>query len=171
MHQPRLPDPGGAEDGEEDADSIGDGLLQPIGKRLALTRPADHRCVGPPRRARHAGRNRKQAVGADRLLLALDGHRVEWLGGDGVANEPVGRVADDHVAGAGGLLQALRQVHRVAGDEALTGSRVARHDLAGIDADAPADRRAQPISQLPSSSASRSRTASAARTARNASSS
>ena len=91
---------------------------------------------------------------------------------DGVADEPVGEVADQDVARGGRLLEAGRDVHRVARDEPLTGGRVAGDDLAGVDADADCEPDAPaPVRARRSARASAARMSAAARTARSASSS
>ncbi len=90
-----------------------------------------------------------------------------------VAHEPVRRLAEQDLAGRRGFLEALRDVDRVAGREALAAAaRVARHDLAGVHA-GPDRRCATPQSRSSSSfsPARRSRISAAARTARSASSS
>ena len=61
----------------------------------------------------------------------LDAHRV--------AHEAEGPLAEQHVAGPGGLLEPRSDVDRVAGHECLAACAVARDDLAGVDADPQGD--------------------------------
>ena len=84
------------------------------------------------------------------------------------------RSPDEHLAGLGVLLQARRDVDRIAADHQLPARRgfPAGDDLARVDADPEADLRAVPaLDARPRTARSASRTASAARTARSGSSS
>ena len=58
--------------------------------------------------------------------LPFSVQRLDELDLDGVAHEPVRELADEDLAGGRGLLEASGDVDRVAGDEALSGGRVAR---------------------------------------------
>jgi hypothetical protein len=109
---------------------------------------ADHRRIRPAGRPGGSIGHGQEAVGADRLRLALHGQAVERFGLDRVAHQPPGRLTDDDLAGPGRLLHALGQVDGIAGDEALARSRVTRHDLPGVDADAPTDRRSETLPEL-----------------------
>jgi hypothetical protein len=77
-----------------------------------------------------------EAVGGHRVGLALEGQRRELLGDHVPADEALGELADQDLAVAGRLLEPRRDVDGVAGDQPLPGGRVARHDLAGVDAGA-----------------------------------
>ena len=59
----------------------------------------------------------EQPVGADRLTLPLEDERRGLLRIDRPAYEPVGLLADQDLAGLGGLLEPCRDVDGVAGDE------------------------------------------------------
>ena len=76
---------------------------------------------------------------ADRLGLALERERLDRLDVHGVPDQPVGRVPEQDLAGAGRLLEAGRDVDGVARREPLARARVARHHLAGVDAGAHRD--------------------------------
>ena len=52
---------------------------------------------------------------------------------DAVADEPVGELAEEHLALAGRLLEAGRDVDGVPGDEALARGGIARDDLTRVD--------------------------------------
>ena len=70
----------------------------------------------------------------DRLRLALQLERLERLDEHRVAHEPVGRLADQDLARAGGGLEALGDDDGVAGDERVASRRIAGDDLARVDA-------------------------------------
>ena len=72
----------------------------------------------------------------DPLGLALEFERLNRFDLDRVANQLVGRLADQHLAGRRGLLQPRSHVHGVAGDQPLTGRDVAGDDLARVHAGA-----------------------------------
>ena len=73
-----------------------------------------------------------EAEGGDRLRLALGVERLDRLGPDRVADEPVGRLAEQRLARRGALLQPGGDVDRVAGGERVA---LAGDDLARVDAD------------------------------------
>ena len=58
--------------------------------------------------------DREQPVGGNALGLALQLERLDRLDLDGVAHEPVGRLADQHLVGRRRLLEPRRDVDRVA---------------------------------------------------------
>ena len=74
----------------------------------------------------------EQLVRGDPFGLALELERLDRFDLDGVANQLVGRLADQHLAGGRGLLQPSGHVHGVAGDQPLAGRDVAGDDLARI---------------------------------------
>ena len=63
--------------------------------------------------------DREQPVGGNALGLALQLERLDHLDLDGVPHEPVGRLADQDLVGRRGLLEARRDVDRVARHEPL----------------------------------------------------
>ena len=76
-----------------------------------------------------------QPVGGDGLGLALQRERLDRLGVDRVADQALGGVADQDLAGLGGGLQAGGGVHRVAGHAADVRGLGADEHLAGVHAD------------------------------------
>ena len=76
----------------------------------------------------------------DPLRLPLQLERLDGLDVDVVADEPVRQLSEQHLARAGGLLEARRGVDRVAGDEPLPRGRIAGDDLSRIDAGAVRER-------------------------------
>ena len=108
-------------------------------QRVELRGAPDERRVHP---ARDAGRVRldvEQAPGVDGLGLPLQLERRHRLGGDGVADEPDRRVADEDLAGRRRRLEPLRDDDGVAGGERIALRGVAGVDLARMDAGAHAD--------------------------------
>ena len=85
---------------------------------------------------RLAAADRDEAVGSDRLRLALQRQRLHLLDDHGVANQAVGRLPKQDLRLGCRLLQTGRDVHGVAGHQSLAGARVAGDDLAGIHAGA-----------------------------------
>ena len=104
-------------------------------RRSSGSRPSS----GP--RSRGAGRFARadEPPGGQRLRLPAYGQRLDRLGLESFADEPAGGVADQGLAGRGGLLQARGDVDRVAGDERLALGRIACHDLTAVDAGADRD--------------------------------
>ena len=88
--------------------------------------------VAALRRVQH----RDEPVGRHRLRLPLQRQWLDRLRDRGLVHERVRRLADQHLARLGRLLEPRRHVHRVAGREPL---RRARHHLAGVHADPAAD--------------------------------
>ena len=80
--------------------------------------------------------SRHASTGSDFPFSSSARHR---LGGDGVANEADGRVADEDLASRGRGLEPLRDDDGVAGCERVTLTRVPGEDLARVDAGADAD--------------------------------
>ena len=80
--------------------------------------------------------DRDEPVGRHPLRLALQLQRLDRLDLDRVADEPIGQVAEQDLAGRRGLLEARRHVDRVAGGQALARGGVAGHHLTGVDAGA-----------------------------------
>ena len=74
-----------------------------------------------------------------RIALPLQLQLLARLQHDGVLDEPACRIADEDLTCARGLLEALRDVDGIAGDEHLPAGPVARDDLTRVDADADAD--------------------------------
>ena len=85
-----------------------------------------------PGESRRAGRDLDQAVGRDGVRLALQVQRVDGLGHDGVAHQPVGLPPEEDLARSRALLQTSGDVHRVAHDHGIGG---AGDHLTGVHAD------------------------------------
>ena len=78
-----------------------------------------------------------EPVGGDGFALALQVEGLERLDLHRVADQAVCGVAEDDLAGCGGLFEPGGHVHGVATDESLRagGSLLPRHDLAGVHPD------------------------------------
>ena len=109
------------------AQRAGEGVLE----QLQLGVPTDQRRVGRTLDRRSVRRER--GPGPDRLLAAANVDRADVVDVDPPDREAVRGRADQDLARLGDLLQAGREVDRLAGGE----GRVAGvgHDLAGLDAD------------------------------------
>ena len=112
---------------------------QRLPQDLELLVAPHHRRVEVADVPHRVGHDLEEPEGRDRLGLALQGEGVDRLHADRVLHEPMGRAAEQHLAGAGRLLEAGRHVHGVARHEPLSGARVARDHLAGVHPDPDAD--------------------------------
>jgi hypothetical protein len=115
LHQPRLPDARGTEEGEQVRGSFAHCVGKSAFEELMLLRPPDHRrvemtCV-PFGSLEHA----HEAVGSDAFRLALQLECFDGLDLDRVLDQAICGIAEQNLAGRGRLLQAGRDVHRVAG--------------------------------------------------------
>ena len=170
-HEPRLPDPGRADHRHQPA-------LTPSALRRQLVsqkRRARASCptsgVSQPAGERGGTGDRTPAHAMPRPAAPCPSPPPARRGSsrDGVADEPLRRLADQNLAGRGRLLQPLRGVDRVAGGERRRASPV--DHLAGVDRRSGSASRAPARARARRSAAPRPRISSAARTARSASSS
>ena len=148
----RFPDPRLAHHGYEPATTGYRQLQLPL-EQHELARTANEPSRGwALRSARGADAEQSEAGERLRLPLHLDG--LHGLDPCRVANETVGRLADQHLARGGRLLQAGGHVDRVAEHDSvtrrehLTPRRVPRDHLAGIHPDADPQPRLLPSLQL-----------------------
>ena len=109
---------------------------------------SDHRRVQAPRDRRDHLADAEQTPRQDALGLALQLERLDRLGFDGLANEAVGRLAEQDLTRRRLLLQAGGDVDCVAGHECRVGCGGASHDLAGVHADPDLDGRASVAFEL-----------------------
>ena len=113
--------------------------LRAQGRELLVA--ADQRCG---RRTPHGGRpHAHEPERRHRLGLALELERLDRLELGDVRDQLAGERPDQHLVRAGGLLEARGDVDGVAGDEPLPRCRIARDDLAGVDAGAVLERDAE----------------------------
>ena len=96
-HETRLADTRGAENGEELAGAVAGNSVEGVLQLLALTLAADHRHAVPA--SRRLGLYGDEPVGSQRLGFALGSQRRRGLGLDALADEPVGLLAEQHLAG------------------------------------------------------------------------
>ena len=132
VEQPRLPEPGRAEDRGEPRGGRRDRRVVHRSESPQLVLAADER----DRRRAGGPLERHDPVGRHRLGATLQREGAEWAG-HLVAHQAPRRLADQHVAFARLLLQAAGHVQRVA--DAL-GPLVAHDDLARVHRDAQAER-------------------------------
>ena len=92
-----------------------------------------------------------EPVGGNRLGLPLQAQRLDLLDLDVVADERVRERPDQDLALAGCLLEAGRDVDRIAGDEPLARGRVAGDHLARVDAGAVREADAVDLARAPRS--------------------
>ncbi len=121
-----------------------------VGGRVELQREARQLALAPderrplPPRGRPDTGHLEQPVGAQGLRLPLRLERRDQLGANGVPHQPERRLAEQHLTGAGGLLEPRRHVNGVTGHERLAGP----DDLAAVDADPHLDGRPEPLLEL-----------------------
>jgi hypothetical protein len=130
--EPRFPDAGRAEEGEQVAGLLSCRALVRLPQLFELAGATDERriqatCDTARRRIEMCERERR-----DRLGLALRRHLAR-LCTHRVTDEPARHGADQHLAGLSSLLEPRGHVDGVAGDERVA---LARNDLAGVDTDA-----------------------------------
>ncbi len=89
----------------------------------------------------------KQPVRDQRRSLPLDQDVGHGLGVDEVANEFVRGLAQQHLPGAGGLLEACTDVGRVTGHEGDVTGAIADHDGSRVDPDAHRELDAEAVTQ------------------------
>ena len=130
-----MPTPADAQDREQLAGVVAERLAEGVREPAHLRLAPDHGRLQVTGGA-HLAVHREQAVGRDRLGLALQGQRLDRLDLDGILGQLQRRVADQDLARLGGLLEPGGEVDRVTGGQAL---RRAGDDLAGRHADAPLD--------------------------------
>src|SRR5439155_14787486 len=100
-----------------------------------LLEAPDERAIEPARNARRVWVDGIEAKRRDRLGFALDLERLERPGLNRVFDERIGRLADQDRAVGRRLLQPLREIDRIPGDERLAVRRVSGDDGPRVDAD------------------------------------
>ena len=137
--QARLPDPGRPDQREQPARPGRNRRGIPVPQGFQLQLAADERRVEPSCVCTGALDHREDVPRREWIGLALQRQLVARLEHDRVLDESSRRLADEDLACARRLLEALRDVDRVARDEHLSTCAVARDYLAAVDADADAD--------------------------------
>ena len=130
--EPGLADSGVADDRHEARRARRGDLVEAVSSvASSSSRPTS----GAPRRTRtsHVSRTATRRYAGTGSDFPLSVERLHLLDLDVVADEPVGELAEEHLALAGRLLEARRDVDRVAGDEALPRRGIARDDLTRVD--------------------------------------
>ena len=93
-HEPRLSDPGGAEQREQPARAVGDRVLVVAPEPLPLALAADERPFEMARDRLRAGEHLDEAERGDGLGLSLERERLDRLDAHGVAHEEARLAAD-----------------------------------------------------------------------------
>ena len=133
-HEPALAHAGRAEEREQAAPPLREGILERPEQAPELPLATHQRRIEMAR-GHDAGRvHRDDAPRHERLALALGIDRRRRLGRDRVADQPIRLGADEDRARRRVLLQASGHVHGVTGHESLSVGGLARDDLAGVDA-------------------------------------
>ena len=126
--------PAGAEHRDDPAAALGERVLdERVGASRARRRGRRAARRGAVRNPLRRRVDLVEPEPRDRLALPLRAEPLPRADLDGVLHERVRRRADQDRPRLGGLLEPLGEIHRVAGDERLSGTRVARDDLAGVD--------------------------------------
>jgi hypothetical protein len=131
-HEPRLADPGRADDGRELRLALACGTLQRLLEERELMRTADEGRVDRAREGAHVGQQLAQAEARHRLRLPLEHKRLHRLCSHLLAHEPLRGLPEQDLACLRRLLQTRGHVDGIAGDERLARPR---HDLAGVEPD------------------------------------
>ena len=133
MRQSRLADARASDDRDEAAVALGLRSLQhpfELGQGIPA---ADERSVESRGRIGSLAEG-KQAVGTDRVALALQLEGCQPLGVDVIAHEPVRRLGEEDLARLRVLLEAGRRVGRVAGNEVAIGNEALSGDRPRVEA-------------------------------------
>src|SRR5262249_25686685 len=116
----RLPDAGRAEQREQVRGPLGDRPIERGGEHLELLVASDHRRVEMPLVPGRVHPNGDQTEGGHTVGLPLEIERTEGLAVARSLQEPVGRVAEQDLAGRGRLLEPRGDVDRIASNKTLT---------------------------------------------------
>ena len=110
--------------------------------------PADERRVEPAGVAAALASTSSSRSRDDLAALALRAEPLPRPDRDRVLDERIRRRPDQDAARLRRLLEALRQVDRVTGDEGFSGRRIARDDLSGVDPDPAGQLDPPPLAEL-----------------------
>ena len=133
LDQSGLPNSCRPQDREQVACTIGGSTIEDLQEQGERLLASNHRRVEAPRATGRGAGDGDEAESRDGLGFALQLERLDGFDHDCITYEPVRRLADEHFARGCCLLQARRDIDRVAGHEGLLGR--AGNDLAGVHAD------------------------------------
>ncbi len=137
--EPRLPDAGVAEHGEEVARALAHGAGKRIPQKRELAIPAHHVRIEAPRMRGSPGHHLEQPVRHHAIALAFHDQGLERLGANRVSREHEGLLPDEDLAGRRRALEPLRHDYDVTADERVVARRIAGdhfpavHALANLD--------------------------------------
>ena len=137
--EPRLPDPGGADDRRERRGAARDRVVEGGAQRAELLAAPDELRRDRAGERRHIRSQPYEPVGGERQALPLGVNRRCRLGVHDVGHRRVGRGTDQHLAGRRSLLEPSCDVDSVSGRELLVGCAAAHDHLARVDAGAGGD--------------------------------
>jgi hypothetical protein len=130
----RLADARGRQDGAEARHAAVPCLLVHLDQTFQLRPAADERGLEAAGESRRLRIDAHQPPGWHAVCLALEIEIVHRLQLDGVAHELAGRVPEEDLTGAGGLLESRGDVDGITGGVEMLRARVAHDDLAGVHA-------------------------------------
>ncbi len=130
--EPRLADPGWPERRDEAARSGRQRLVESRPNTRELVAPADERRVEAALEGRRALYDAKQTMCGNGVRLPLQLERLDSLDFDRIPRQAQRRLAEQDLAGLGGLLEAGGDVDGITSDERVA---AAGDDFAGVDAD------------------------------------
>ena len=133
LGEPRLAHPGRSDERDRLAAAVAAGEIEGVAEEPRLVLAPDQRRLAAARDRVVGVTHAEEPVRRNTLGLALQLQRLDGLDLDRVPDEPIGRLADQHVECGRGLLEPRGHVHRVARHEALCARRVAGDDLARVD--------------------------------------
>ena len=133
VDEARLAGAGLRDERDETAHALGSRRRERGLERLELADAPDDRTAVMPLQGLCCV-DRDEPICGDTLRFSLGIDGIDRFDLHCVPHEPVGRLAEQDFVGRRRLLQTSRGVHDVSGDEPLARCRVARHDLAGVDA-------------------------------------
>ena len=132
----RLTDAGSAQHRHEAARTLGHAVSELVPKDHQLRRASDERRVTAARDRCRVRQHLEQPEGLHLRAFPFQIKGFECLDEHAIANQPVCRRADHDLSWSRGLFQARRKVHRITRDQPLSGRRITRDHLTGVDAGA-----------------------------------
>jgi hypothetical protein len=134
LKHPRLADPGRAEQRDQTGGPPDDGAVERLAQQPEFAVTADHRRVHQAGMTSGTGFDGDQSPRVHRQAPALEFQRWQRFGRDGVADQAVRVVAEQHLAGAGYLFQPRRDVRGIAERQILATEPATDNGFPGVHA-------------------------------------